>query len=354
MPTVKVIPVIMSGGSGTRLWPLSTDARPKQFHKLGAARTMIEETALRFSGVHGDITFLAPIIIAGAPHGELVHALLAASGVKPSAVVLEPMGRNTAATAALAAMVASEIDPEAYVLLAPADHLVSMPDKFIEAVQAASAVVADRIVTFGITPSGPETGYGYILQGEALQPGVHHLVAFKEKPDLPEAMRYLREGKYSWNSGVFFFSPKLLLEEFEIASADIRDGAREALTRAKRQGNEILLDAAAFGKVRSEAVDRAVMEKTSRAAVAPCDIGWADVGSWAELWRLSKKDPRGNVAQGTVTMLDCMNTMVRADDGIQVSVIGVMDLIVVASGNSVLVMPRGRAQDVKKVIPGKV
>ena len=353
MPSMKIIPAIMSGGSGTRLWPLSTDARPKQFHRLGAAHTMIEETALRFSGAHGDITFLDPIIIAGVSHRDLVHSLLADCGVTPSAVVLEPMGRNTAATAALAAMVASEIDPEAFVLLVPADHLVSKPERLIEAVRVASAVASERIITFGITPSGPDTGYGYILQGAALKPGVHHLVAFKEKPDLPEAMRYLREGKYSWNSGMFFFSPKLLLEEFSIASADIRDGAREALNGAKRQGNEILLEAATFGRVRSEAVDRAVMEKTSRAAVVPCDIGWADVGSWTELWRLSQKDSRGNVAEGSVTMLDCMNTMVRSDHGIQVSVIGGMDLIVIASGNSVLVMPRGRAQDVKKVIPGK-
>ncbi len=342
----------MSGGSGTRLWPLSTDARPKQFHELGAERAMIVETAQRLSGSHGDIVFLDPVVIANAAHADLVQFLLAQSGITPSAIVLEPVGRNTAATAALAAMIAHEIDPEACVLLAPADHLVTKPAAFIAAIRAAAGIVADRIVTFGIAPTAPETGYGYILQGEELQPGVHRLVAFKEKPPLPEAERYLREGGYTWNSGVFFFAPAMLLEEFSIAAADIRDGAAEALRRAARSNVFIHLDAAAFTAVRAEAVDRAVMEKTGRGAVVPCDIGWADIGSWAELWRLSPRDGQGNAVEGPATLLDCANSLVRSD-GLQVSVIGAEDLIVVASGNSVLVMPRSRAQDVKKVIPSQ-
>lgn len=352
MSAIRIVPVIMSGGSGTRLWPLSTNARPKQFHALGGARSMIEEVAMRLSGSHGDIEFLPPVVIANAAHGDLVESLLEASGITPAAIALEPEGRNTAAAAAIAAMVAAEIAPGAHVLLTPADHLVARPGDFIAAIRAATAVVDDNIVTFGITPTAPETGYGYIRQDQALAPGVHRIAAFKEKPDLATATRYLAEGGYSWNSGVFFFSPRVLLEEFSIAAADIRDGAREALSRARRNGVDILLDPAAFGAIRSEAVDRAVMEKTCRAAVVPCDIGWADVGSWAELWRLSNKDAAGNAVYGRATLLDCANTLVRAD-GIQVSVIGVEDLIVVASGNSVLVMPRSRAQDVKKVIPGK-
>lgn len=352
MPAVKIIPVIMSGGSGTRLWPLSTDARPKQFHELGADRPMIVETALRLSGAHGEFAFLDPVIIANAAHADMVQSLLAESGVTPSAIVLEPQGRNTAATAALAAIVAREIDPEAHVLLAPADHLVAQPAAFIAAIRAAIGVVGERIVTFGVTPTGPETGYGYILQGGELRPGVNSLVAFKEKPDRPEAERYLREGGYTWNSGVFFFSPAMMLEEFSIASADIRDGAAEALKRAARSGVFIHLDPPTFAAVRAEAVDRAVMEKTSRGAVVPCDIGWADIGSWAEVWRLSRRDGQGNAVEGPATLLDCANSLVRSD-GVQVSVIGAEDLIVVASGNSVLIMPRSRAQDVKKVIPSQ-
>ena len=352
MSVPRIVPVIMSGGSGTRLWPLSTDTRPKQFHALGGGRSMIEETALRLSGSDAAFDFLPPVVIANAAHGEHVRSLLQASGITPAPIVLEPQGRNTAAAAAIAAMIVSEWAPGAHVLLAPADHLVTDPAAFRDAIRKALSVVTDQIVTFGITPTGPETGYGYILQGEAIAPGVHRIRTFKEKPDLPTATRYLAEGGYSWNSGIFFFSPRVLLDELSTFAPDIRKGAREALSRARDSGDEILLDPAAFAAIRSEAVDRAVMEKTGRAAVVPCDIGWADVGSWAELWRLSDKDAAGNVADGQATLLDCANTLVRAD-GMQVSVIGVEDLIVVASGNSVLVMPRSRAQDVKKVIPGK-
>jgi len=347
----KIIPVIMSGGAGTRLWPLSTAQRPKQFHQLGATRSMIEETALRFTGTHGDIDFLAPVVITGAGHGSLVRELLAHCGVTPSAIVLESEGRNTAATAALAAMVASEIDPDAYVLLSPADHLVSRPEALVAAIRSAAPVVANHIVTFGITPTGPETGYGYIQQGEAICDGVHVVSAFKEKPELAVANQYVRDGGYSWNSGMFFFSPKILLQEFSHAGADIREGAQKALRLARRDGLEIHLDAETFAAVRSEAVDRAVMEKTNRAAVAPCEIGWADVGSWAELWRLSEKDTSGNAIAGSVTLMDGKNNLIRGE-GVHVSAIGVSDLIIVASGNSVLIMPRHRAQDVKKVIPG--
>lgn len=348
---IKIIPVVMSGGSGTRLWPVSTTLQPKQFHNLGAQRTMIEETSLRLRGNYGNIQFLDPVIIAGASHRDLVLDLLGRSEVQLSALVLEPEGRNTAATAALAAIVAREIDPEAYVLLAPADHLVANPSALIDAIRAASAVVSENIVTFGIRPTGPETGYGYILQGDELSSGVHRVAAFKEKPPLEIANQYVSDGRYSWNSGMFFFAPSVLLEEFSIAGADIRDGAHEAFRRARRENDiEIHLDAEIFAQVRNDAVDRAVMEKTSRAAVAPCDIGWADVGSWAELWRLSDKDSKGNAVSGSVTLLDAENNLIRGE-GVHVSAIGVSDLIIVASGNSVLILPHSRAQDVKKVIP---
>ena len=351
MSVRKIIPVIMSGGSGTRLWPLSTASKPKQFHHLGAERTMIEETVLRFSGEHDGLVFLSPVIIASAAHRDLVASALAACGIPASAVILEPKGRNTAATAALAALIANEIDPEAYVLLAPADHLVSRADVFVATIRAACSVLPGRIVTFGIDPSGPETGYGYIQQGETLAEGVHAVASFKEKPERPLAQQYLDEGGYSWNSGVFLFSPNMMLEEFAIAAADIRDGAATALDRAQRDGVEILLDAEAFAAVRSEAVDRAVMEHTQRAAVAPCDIGWADVGSWAEVWRLADKDEQGNSTDGPVIVEDGANNLVRTD-GPHISIMGLSDLIVIADGNSILIAPRDRAQDVKKVIPG--
>ena len=341
----------MSGGSGTRLWPLSTASRPKQFHNLGAERTMIEETVLRFSGAHDGLVFLPPVIIASAAHRDLVVEAVEACGIAPSAIILEPKGRNTAATAALAALIAQEIDPEADVLLAPADHLVSRADVFVATIRAAGSVLPDRIVTFGIEPTGPETGYGYIRQGDRLADGVHAVASFKEKPELHIAQQYLDEGGYSWNSGVFMFSPGMMLEEFAIAAADIRDGASLALARARRDGVEILLDAEAFATVRSEAVDRAVMEHTKRAAVAPCDIGWADVGSWAEVWRLADKDGQGNAMAGPVIVEDGANNLIRTD-GPHVSIVGLSDLVVIANGDKILIAPRHRAQDVKKVIPG--
>lgn len=351
MPVTKIIPVIMSGGSGTRLWPLSTGRKPKQFHNLGAERTMIEETVLRFTGSHDGLVFLAPVVIASEAHRDLVAEAMLAIGLESATIILEPKGRNTAATAALAAFIAAEIDPEAHVLLAPADHLVADGAAFIAAIRAAASVLPDRIVTFGIDPTGPETGYGYILQGETLGDGVHAVASFKEKPEQHVAARYLSEGGYTWNSGVFLFSPAMMLDEFSLAAADIRDGTREALARARRTGSEILLDAEAFALVRSEAVDRAVMEHTSRAAVAPCDIGWADVGSWAEVWRLADKDGQGNAATGSVIVEDGANNLIRTD-GPHVSIVGLSDLIVIANGNSILIAPRDRAQDVKKVIPG--
>jgi mannose-1-phosphate guanylyltransferase / mannose-6-phosphate isomerase len=351
LSVVKIIPVIMSGGSGTRLWPLSTAARPKQFHYLGAERTMIEETVLRFSGQHAGVMFLPPVIIASAAHADLVLEAMRNIGVDLSAIILEPMGRNTAATAALAALIALEIDPAAHVLLAPADHLVTNTAAFVSAIRAACAVLPGRIVTFGISPTGPETGFGYIQQGQSLADGVHAVTTFKEKPNLKLAAAYLDEGGYSWNSGMFLFSPETMLQEFSVAAGDIRDGARVALARADRTGQHILLDADAFVSVRSEAVDRAVMEHTSRAAVVPCEIGWADVGTWAEVWRLSDKDSCGNAVTGSAILEDAANNFIRTD-GLHVSVIGLSDLIVIANGDSILIAPRDRAQDVKKVIPG--
>ena len=351
----KIIPVIMSGGSGTRLWPLSTDARPKQFHALGASRSLIEETAARLQGAHAGLEFLPPVVIAGEGHRDLVAETLAASGIVPAAVVLEPMGRNTAATAALASLIAAEIDPEALVLLTPADHLVADRDAFLAAIRAGAPVARDHIVTFGIAPDRPETGYGYIRRGEALAEGVYSVAAFEEKPGLETAQRYLREGGFSWNSGVFFFSPAVMLDEFAASgAADIRDGAGAALARGHRQasakGLEIRLDRTLFAAVRAEPIDIAVMQRTKRAAVVPCDIGWADVGSWSELWRLSDQDGRGNVTTGSVTLIDGANNLVRAE-GVHVSAVGVEDLIIVATRDAVLILPRSRAQEVKSLIP---
>jgi len=351
----RIYPVIMSGGAGSRLWPLSTDARPKPHHALVGSRTMMEETALRMRGSHGEIEFMDPVIIAGAGHRELVKADLASVGVTASALVFEPMGRNTAATAALAAMVVAELDRDALALLMPADHVVTRPAALIAAVQAAAGVAKTHIVTFGMKPSEPNTGYGYIRQSaEALAPGVYPVAEFKEKPNREEAEAYLAAGGYTWNGGVFFFNPKVMLEEFSIASSDIREGARKALQQGVRSGVEVLLDPTAFAAVREAPVDIAVMEKTARAAVAPCSIGWADIGSWSEVWRLSggESDVEANVTTGPVTILDGVGNLVRSD-GIQVSIAGVDNLVVIATQDGILILPKDRSQDVKKLIPKK-
>ncbi|MBI3439428.1 MAG: NTP transferase domain-containing protein [Proteobacteria bacterium] len=342
--TYRIIPAIMSGGAGTRLWPLSTEAKPKQFHRLGGSGTMFAETISRVCGDVDDISFAAPIVLSNVAHAALVEGELAANGVAASAIVLEPLPRNTAAVGAIAAALAQEIEPGALVLLLPADHLVTKPQAFHAAIQQAAPIAQDRIVTFGITPNRAATGYGYIKRGAALADGVFAIDTFREKPSAVVAQSYLNEGGYSWNAGIFLFDPAIMLEELS-ASADIRDHALAALQAAERRGTEIRIDAAAFARVPSQPLDIAVMEKTKRAAVVPCDIGWADVGSWDEMWRLSEQDEKGNVSHGQSVVIDGANNLLRGE-GVPIYAAGVQDLIVVATPDAVIVLPRQRAQDV--------
>jgi mannose-1-phosphate guanylyltransferase/mannose-6-phosphate isomerase len=341
----RIIPAIMSGGAGTRLWPVSTNARPKQFHNLLDAETMFAATLARVYGNVGGLTFAAPIVLGNAAHAALIEAELAARGVSAAAIVLEPAPRNTAAVGAIAAELASQIDPNALVLLLPSDHLVAKPEIFREAIARAAPIARERIVTFGISPDRPATGYGYIKRGAELAPGVFAIEAFREKPTAEAAQTYLNDGGYSWNAGVFLFSPRVLLEEFA-ASADIRDAALAALAGAARRGAEIHLGAEAFAAVRSLPLDIAVMEKTTRGAVAPCDIGWADLGAWDEIWRLSAKDERGNVVHGEGAVAEGANNLLHGE-GVAIYAAGVEDLIIVATPDAVIVVPRHRAQDVK-------
>jgi mannose-1-phosphate guanylyltransferase/mannose-6-phosphate isomerase len=343
--SIRIIPAIMSGGAGTRLWPVSTEAEPKQFHALGGADSLFTETVRRVSSAAGALSFAPPIVLCNACHGELVETHLAHAGHKASAVVLEPAPRNTAAVGAVAAAVGAEIDPEALVLLLPADHIIADVAAFHAAIARAAPFARERIVTFGVEPTQAATGYGYIKRGGELGPGVFAIESFREKPDAQTARAYLAEGGYAWNAGMFFFHPRMLLEEFAVA-ADIRDAALASLRSAKRNGARIALDPEIFAQIRSEPIDIAVMEKTARAAVAPCDVGWADVGSWDEIWRLSRHDEAGNVIYGSAAAIDALNTLVRGE-GVKVLVAGVSDLVVVATPEAVIVVPRERAQDVK-------
>ncbi|WP_174300233.1 mannose-1-phosphate guanylyltransferase/mannose-6-phosphate isomerase [Caulobacter sp. S45] len=350
---IQIVPVIMSGGSGTRLWPLSTDARPKQFHALAGARTMLQETALRLASTSAeggsDPVFLPPVIICNRSHERVIETQMAEIGVHPLAVVLEPFGRNTAAVAVTAARMVQTLRPGALALLLPADHVIADPAAFHSAI-ARGARQPDHIVTFGIAPTGPETGYGYIQCAEALSEGVFKVARFAEKPKLEVAQAYLAEGGYYWNGGIFLFAPEVMLAEMAAHRPDIHATGLEAVDAAGRDGLFVRLDDGRFIAIPSDSVDVAVMEHTRLAAVAPCDIGWADVGSWSELWRLGGKDGEQNLIRGDAVALDTQGSLVWSDDGMEVGVVGLRDVVVVATPGAVIVLPRDRAQEVKTLV----
>ncbi len=343
MPS-KILPVIMSGGSGTRLWPLSTPQAPKQFHALATSNTMIQETALRLAGD----AFSAPVVICGIGHFDLVNDQLARIERSPQLVVLEPFGRNTAAVAAIAALSGQATDPDALVLLLPADHVITKPDAFAEAILKAADTARERIVTFGIRPTHPETGFGYIQHGAELSDGIFEIQAFLEKPNLATATEYVMGGHHDWNAGIFLFSPHVMLEELSSYAPEVLEQSRRAYEAGVRDGVRLNLDEGHFAKVPSISVDYAVMEKTKKSAVIPCDIGWADVGGFAELWRLGEKDAAGNHAKGTSILIDAENCLIQNHDGPPVAVIGMTDVMVISTPSGVLVCPIERAQDVKK------
>jgi mannose-1-phosphate guanylyltransferase/mannose-6-phosphate isomerase len=338
----------MSGGSGTRLWPLSTDKLPKQFHALGAEQTLIQDTIgrLRASDL---LDPLDPILICNRRHADVVEAQLATLERGASALVLEPFGRNTAPVAAIAALLAQAADPDALVLLMPADHLIADGAGFSATIARAAPIAHDHIVVFGVDPTAPETGYGYIEGGDVIDGQVRKVVRFAEKPDLETAEAYLASGRYLWNAGIFLFSPAVLLAEMERLAPQVLQASREALDKANRSGVVIDLDDAAFAACPSISIDYAVMERTDRAAVAPIGVDWADVGSWSELWRLGPRDAQGNFQRGETLLIDTEGTLIWADSK-TVGVIGVRDLIIVQTDEAVIVLPRSRAQDVKLLV----
>jgi mannose-1-phosphate guanylyltransferase/mannose-6-phosphate isomerase len=291
------------------------------------------------------LAFLRPIILCNSRHIELIDAQLAAIGVAPNAIVVEPFGRNTAAAAVVAAALAAELEPGACVLLAPADHLIGDTPAFRAALTRALPLAGERIVTFGLTPTRAETGYGYIEAGAPLEQGAFTIAKFHEKPDAETALAYVRSGGFYWNAGLFLFHPATLLAE-SAAAPEIRDGALAALAAGARRGGRIALDPARFNAVPSAPLDIAVMEKTRRGAVVPCDFAWADMGSWHEVWRLAAKDVDDNAAMGQARFIDAHGNLVHSD-GPQVAALGVDDLIIVASGGVVLVAPRSRAQEIR-------
>ncbi len=344
----QIIPVIMSGGAGSRLWPISRAAKPKQLHALTGERTLLRETLDRLASAPG--VFGPPVVVCSAAHEAEVRDQVA-DLEHPPRLILEPMGRNTAACAAVVAYwVAEQTDPTRLVLLAPADHLVASAAAFAEALRLAIPAAREgRLVSLGIRPTHAETGYGYIRLG-APYGDVFEAAQFVEKPDRQTAERYLAHGGYLWNGGYFLFRADRMIEEMERHAPAIAARAREAMRRGETTpAGGLLLDAEAFAAAPADSIDYAIMEKTDRIAVAPLDAGWSDVGSWASVWDASSKDDDGNVLSGDVMAFGASGCFVRTD-GPMVATVAVNDLIVIASADAVLVVSRSETQDVKKIV----
>jgi mannose-1-phosphate guanylyltransferase/mannose-6-phosphate isomerase len=350
MSSVKgnIVPVILSGGSGSRLWPLSRRALPKQLLTLAGEGTMIQETAARTQGEG----FAPPLIISNQEHRFLIAEQMRAVDIAHAGIILEPVGRNTAPAAAIAALKVVEDDSEALILLMPSDHVVGDRTAFHAAVAvAARAAESGALVTFGIQPTMPETGYGYIKAAQPLAqaPGALIIERFVEKPDRATAESYLASGGYFWNSGMFLFRARIFLEELARLQPRMLDACRDALAHAHRDMDFIRLGEAAFVACPSDSIDYAVMEKAAKAAVVPVDMGWNDVGSWQSLWDIAVRDDGGNAIQGDVVTENAKNSYIRSE-GPLVAVVGVEDLVVVATKDAVLVSQLGASQDVKKIV----
>lgn len=338
----KITPVLMSGGAGTRLWPLSRKARPKQFHALGGARTLIQDTALRFTGE----PFAAPTVICNAAHAGLVREQLAAVGMTP-ALILEPEGRNTGAAAVIAAL-ATQAAGGGLVLLLSADARVADAEGLRAAIAlGAPAAAAGSLVIFGVTPTGPETGYGYI-RAEAGDAAVRTVAAFVEKPDLATARTYVADPAYSWNAGIFLFEPAAFLAEARRLAPDLAAAAEAAFAAATRAPGAIALGEA-FRGAPAVPVDVAVFEKTDKAVVVCADIGWSDVGVYDALWAESPKTAAGNVLQGPAIAAGATDCL-AISDGPTVVLAGVEDLAVIVENGVVLVTRRDAPQAVRAAV----
>ncbi len=344
----KIIPIILCGGAGTRLWPMSRKLLPKQFLPLITERSMLQETALRAAALPGAGR---PMIVCSEEHRFLAAEQMREIDIAPVQIMLEPVARNTAPALAVAALSIAATNPGAVMLVLPADHLISDVAAFGDAVsKGASVALAGSLVTFGIVPQGPETGYGYIERGdETLGQGLHRVARFVEKPDAARASQFVESGRYFWNSGMFLMTAERYLAELAKYRPDILEAAKAAWEACKLDVDFCRLEAKAFSACPADSIDYAVMERTDNAAVLPADIGWSDVGSWTMLWETADKDAHGNVIRGDVDLHDTRNSYVRAESRL-VSVSGVDDVVVVETSDAVLITHRDKAQGVKDVV----
>jgi mannose-1-phosphate guanylyltransferase/mannose-6-phosphate isomerase len=343
--TTMLHPVILCGGSGSRLWPLSQPSHPKQFLPLLSEHSLLQEMLLRLNGLPD---CAAPVLLCNHQHRFLAAEQARAGAVEPQVLLLEPVARNTAAAIATAALYLAERDSDALLLVLAADIFIADATAFHGAVtHAAQVAAAGYLVAFGLTPTRPETGFGYIEQGAPLV-GAFEIAQFTEKPDLDTAREYLNSGRYLWNSGLFLFPAALLLCEMETHCPAVLRCCREALAKARCDADFCRLEENAFAASPALSIDRAVMEKTNRGAVMPAAFGWSDVGSWSTLWEEGAKDAAGNVARGEIVSFDTHDSYIRAETRL-VATVGVENLIVVETADAILVARKDRAQDVRQV-----
>lgn len=339
-------PLILSGGSGTRLWPLSREHYPKQFLPLNGEGSLFQDTLARLDALP---QAGAPLVVCNQAHGFMVAQQLQEQGREAAAILLEPVGRNTAPAVAIGALKALHTDPAAILLVMPADHVIRDLERFAAAVAEGQRAAAEgALVTFGIVPTRPETGYGYI-KSDGAQNAVQLVERFVEKPDLATAEEYVRSGDYYWNSGIFMFRADRYLEVLEEYEPAMVDACRRALAAAKQDLDFIRLDEAAFAQSPDNSIDYAVMERTRDAVVVPMDVGWSDLGSWAALQEVSEPGPEGNVLIGDVLTEDTRDCYVRAENRL-VATVGLKSTVVVETADAVLVADRERVQDVKAIV----
>jgi mannose-1-phosphate guanylyltransferase/mannose-6-phosphate isomerase len=340
----KIQPVILAGGTGSRLWPLSRELYPKQLLQLIDDTSLLQTTVLRVSRLE---EVLSPLLVVGEEHRFVTRRQIESLGLGENCkILLEPIGRNTApAVSGAVEYCASEVNENTILLVLPADHLILRKEAFQEAVAKAVELANEgKIVTFGIEPQHPETGYGYIEQGEGSS-----VQSFCEKPDFVTAQSYIDKGNYYWNSGMFAFSIKTFRDEMERFAPEILSCMRDAVLLGTRDGDFFRLDKVAMTRSPSDSIDYALMEKTDHAAVVVADLDWSDIGSWHALWKVSRKDGDGNVALGDVLMEDTRNCLVRSENTL-VATVGLEDTLVVETSDAVLVAPLSRSQDVKKIV----
>ncbi len=341
-----LIPVIMAGGSGSRLWPLSRSLYPKQFISLTSDKSMLQETIMRLS----DLDHKPPLLVCNQEHRFIVAEQLRQQNIQHGGIILEPVGRNTAPAITLAVLHAIKDGDDPLLLILAADHVIQDKMSFSQAVNNAIKPAQEgMLVTFGITPTTAETGYGYIKQGEAVSKTAYRVAQFVEKPDLATAEQYIATGEYCWNSGMFLFKATRFLEELKIHRPDILKVCEAAMYGSRNDLDFIRLDEEAFIQCPDDSIDYAVMEKTQDALVVPMDAGWSDVGSFSALWEVSPKDEQGNVAVGDVITEQTSNSYIYAQNKL-VSTVGVENLIIIETKDAVLVADKDKVQDVKNVV----